>query len=205
MLKNMKGAWVLCLITLMVGLILGFVYELTKEPRRNQELRAKEEAYRSVFSAAERFTEQDFDGDGLAKVLAEQDISDSAVTVDAIAAAEGEDGALLGYAVTVTAHEGYGGDIVFTVGIDLEGRCTGISMLTISETPGLGMKAAGEDFLAQYEGDAPSVYYITGKDPEAEAGAGIDAISGATITSRAVTKGVNAALFAAAYMKGGEE
>ena len=52
-----------------------------------------------------------------------------------------EDGAAVGYVITVTSHEGYGGDIQFLMGVNSDGSLNGISLLSISETPGLGMQA----------------------------------------------------------------
>ena len=88
--------------------------------------------------------------------------------------------------------EGYGGDIQFTLGITNEGTTNGISILAISETPGLGMEA--ESVLKpQFEGKkaAQFNYTKTGAVSEDQ----IDAISGATITTNAVTNGVNAGLY----------
>ena len=103
-----------------------------------------------------------------------------------------ENGEIKGYAVNVVTPEGYGGDIQFTVGFDMEGTVTGVSMLSISETAGLGMKAKEAEFLNQYVGKSGGSFVVN-KDNSAGAANEIDAISGATVTTRAVTKGVNAA------------
>jgi len=97
-----------------------------------------------------------------------------------------------GYVITVITHEGYGGDIQFTMGVNNDGSLNGISLLSISETPGLGMQA--EDVLVpQFAGRSayPFEYTKTGAAAENQ----IDAISGATITTNAVTDGVNAGLY----------
>ena len=67
--------------------------------------------------------------------------------------AEGKDasGETVGYVVNVTSHEGYGGDIDISVGIREDGTVTGIEMLSISETAGLGMKAKEADFKDQFK------------------------------------------------------
>ena len=52
--------------------------------------------------------------------------------------------AMIGYVLTVTDHEGYGGDIQFTMGVRIDGTLNGISFLSIGETAGLGMKATEE-------------------------------------------------------------
>jgi len=201
--KNLlKDALVLFLITLVAGLSLGFVYELTKEAREEQAIKKQNEAYKAVFKDAEGFNGADMSGavfepldmssvEGLNDALAKAGLSSNVVTVDGVV--QYISGAnTYGYVVTVTSKEGYGGDIQFTVGFDLNGTVTGISMLSISETAGLGMKAKEEEFLDKYVGKAGGSFVVD-KDNKTGVANEIDAISGATITSRAVTKGVNAA------------
>ena len=103
-----------------------------------------------------------------------------------------------GYAVEVTPTTGFDGDISMMVGIDLQGKVLGISVISHTETAGLGAVAAaktsaGEAFRAQFVGGSGSVSVT--KD-----GGAIDAITGATITSRAICDGVNAALACIANM-----
>ena len=93
-----------------------------------------------------------------------------------------------GYAVQVSP-SGFAGAIDMMVGVDNDGNVTGISIITHTETAGLGAVAAaknakGEAFRGQFEGLSGTL----------SVGDQIDAISGATITSKAVTEGVNAAL-----------
>lgn len=90
-----------------------------------------------------------------------------------------------GYVVRVSAG-GFGGAIDMMVGIDTEGKVVGISVISHSETASLGANCTREDFRNQFIGtDAPALT----KD-----GGTIEALTGATVTSRAVTKGVNLAL-----------
>ena len=104
------------------------------------------------------------------------------------------DGEFVGYAITVTNSEGYGGNIKLTVGIDAGGMVTGVSILAISETPGLGLNAKNESFIGQFAGvnTTAFVYTKNGKKADNE----IDAITSATYTTKSVTNGVNAALSA---------
>ncbi len=102
-----------------------------------------------------------------------------------------------GYAVQVTP-SGFGGAIDMMVGIDTDGKVLGISIISNSETAGLGAVAAadtsaGEAFRSQFTGASGSV--AVSKD-----GGQMDAITGATITSRAVCTGINAALACVASM-----
>jgi len=112
--------------------------------------------------------------------------------VDNVLEALGSDGNGLGYVLVVTTHEGYGGDIQFSMGIANDGTTNGISILSIAETPGLGMEA--ENVLKpQYAGKNVAQFSVT--KTGAASDEQIDAISGATITSNAVTNGVNAGLY----------
>jgi len=94
-------------------------------------------------------------------------------------------GKKMGYAFRVSS-KGYGGTIDMVVGIDMSGRIMGIKVLSMKETPGLGTKAAEPKFLKQFTGK-------TSKSP-LKAKKDVDAITGATITSQAVSDGVREAL-----------
>lgn len=91
-----------------------------------------------------------------------------------------------GYVVEVVP-SGFGGDINMVVGVGTDGTITGVSVINMSETSGLGTNAMKDEFRNQYVGGSGP--FQVNKD-----GGTIDAITGATITSRAVTNGVNAAL-----------
>ena len=133
----LKEAGILFAITLIAGLILGFVYELTKEPIRIQEEKAVQEACAQVFESAAQFAELPYEAsEEMALELAE-----TGVEIGTVFQAFGADGSLLGYVVQSTSTEGYGGDIVLYLGVTLDGTLNGISLLEISETPGLGMRA----------------------------------------------------------------
>ena len=102
-----------------------------------------------------------------------------------------------GYAFQVTPG-GFDNTITMMVGVDFEGKVTGISVISHTETAGLGAVAAaktsaGETFRGQFVGMSGTVSVT--KD-----GGAVDSITGATITSRAICVGVNAALECAANM-----
>lgn len=192
--KNMiKDAAVLLAITLCAGLILGLVYQITKEPIARAEEKAAKEAYAEVFSDASDFElmEEGMSEDADFKIQW-NDAGFAAVDVDNVLRAKDSAGALLGYVLTVTSHEGYGGDITFTMGICNDGILNGISILSISETAGLGMKAEAV-LKPQFAGKkVPNFTYTkTGAASDSQ----IDAISGATITTNAVTTAVNGGLY----------
>ena len=117
--------------------------------------------------------------------------------------AEDTSGETLGYAFTVTDSEGYGGDIQFAMGVQNDGTLNGISILSISETAGLGMKATTDSFKDQFKNKNAEkfTYTKTGSTSDDQ----IDAISGATITTNAMTNGVNAGLCAFRVMEGGDQ
>ncbi len=96
---------------------------------------------------------------------------------------------LCGYVFT-TAASSYGGKLTLMTGIDANGAVTGVKILSIEDTPGLGMNAKRPEFLAQYGGTDAELTVVKNQ----EAGENeIAAITSATITSRAVTSAVNAA------------
>ncbi len=186
--ETIKNALILCAITLCAGLLLGGVYELTKKPRQEQEEKAIKNAYNDIFEEADAFKEIELDEENISKLLSDKGITQKNVVVDKCVNALNENEEIIGCIVSVTSKEGYGGNISFLVGFSTDKLVKGISILSINETAGLGLEAKNEDFLDQYisKGDL-------GFD-------NIDAISGATITTNAITKGVNAASIVADYL-----
>lgn len=130
----------------------------------------------------------DFEQVELDSAAADQAVSDMGVngTIDE-ACTVGD----MGYVVTATDKDGFGGSIQVTVGITSDGTVNGVSILSINETAGLGMKAAEPAFYGQYEGKQTEKFVVSKDGGNGEP---IDALSGATITSRSVTGAVNAAL-----------
>jgi len=115
----------------------------------------------------------------------------------------GVGGETVGYVVEV-APRGYGGEISILVGIDNNLSVTGVKILSHNETPGLGSKAENEAFLNQYLGTIPENLYRVVKTAPSQDG-DIAALSGATVTSRAVSKGISeAASLVRSLVKGGE-
>ncbi|RTR06428.1 RnfABCDGE type electron transport complex subunit G [Halomonas nitroreducens] len=102
---------------------------------------------------------------------------------------------VLGVVVPVTARQGYSGDIAMVVGLDTAGTITGVRVTDHRETPGLGdrIEARKGDWIEQFTGHSltspPAGGWAVGQD-----GGGIDALTGATITSRAVVAAVHRTL-----------
>lgn len=188
--KNMlKEAAILFVITVIAGAVLGFIYDMTKEPIAGQNAKAKHEACQEVFEDAQDFRTLDISEEETSPVLAENGYDK--VSVNEVMEAVDASGAVLGYVMIVTSHEGYGGDIQFSMGVRMDGTLNGISLLSISETPGLGMRAE-EVLKPQFTDKHAAAFTFTKTGAVAEDQ--IDAISGATITTTAVVNGVNGGL-----------
>ncbi len=168
--KNfLKLAGTLFIITFAAAALLGGVNALTKDRIAEAALEKKNTAMQTLLPEADEF---------------------SAVT-DSISEGRAE-GAPVGYCVSAES-SGYGGDISIMVGIGADGRITGIEILSNSETAGLGANCTKDEFKGQFAGLSYPVS-VAGKSTSADSGGGeISAITGATITSKAVAAGVNSA------------
>ncbi len=202
--KIIKDALALTLITLVAGVALGGVYEITKDPIARQEAQAKAEAYEQVFTDAAAFEEVKMD-DTLIQTIRDQLDQEGykAQSIEEIMRAEDQSGEMLGYAFTVVTSEGYGGDIQFSMGVQNDGTLNGISILSIGETAGLGMNADTPAFKDQFVGKQVEQLQYTKKGATQDDE--INAISGATVTTNAMTNGVNAGLCAFRVMEGGDQ
>ncbi len=172
---------ILFLITSSVALLLGVANLATEDRIALLNKQAQDEARMTVLSTADSFEQMSIDG------LGEGDYkSVSSVFVGK------SNGNIVGYSIGV-APNGFGGVIDMIVGIDTKGKITGIHIVNHAETPGLGSKANEPKFKEQFEGKTTEnllevIKNGTPKDNE------IVAISGATISSNAVTEGVNMAV-----------
>ncbi len=180
--------WKLLLISALVTALLAFVNAITEPIIKTNNEKNFEAAMAEVLPGADGFDECNTDG---------FTPSEPGVTLDSLHASNSG-----GYVVSTICSEGYGGDINVMVGMDENLAVTQIKIMSMSETPGLGAKANEPAFYEQYNGLNAGISVI--KNAEVS-GNQVAAISGATVTSKAVTKAVNAALEAAAYAaeKGG--
>ncbi len=166
----LKPLIVLTAICLITSALLAYTNDLTAEKITDNNIKTANEAKAIVLADAENFDD-----------LKQGDIEYS-VGKDA-------SGATVGYVFSTSA-KGYGGDVKIMVGVDTEGKVTGVKTLELSETPGLGMNAEKEDWLAQFVGKVADIGVNKNNPGENE----IKALTGATITSKAVTQAVNTAL-----------
>lgn len=187
--EMIKNTAILLVITIVAGLVLGLVYQITKDPIAEQEAKKKQEACQEVFQDAASFETMEVKSVNASEWAQAGFAQES---VEEVMGAVDTSGNLLGYVVTVTTKEGYGGDIQFSIGIRMDGTINGISILSISETAGLGMRAE-EVLKPQFAGKQVEQFEYTKSGAVSETQ--IDAISGATITTNAVTNGVNAGLY----------
>ena len=180
--SGVRAVLTLLLITAVMALLLAAVNAVTKDPIAAAKEEKTRAALSGVLAPGVELGEElsDFpDSTGLVKTVYK--------TTD-------------GYVVEVLP-SGYGGEIDMVVGIPGDLTVTGVQLISHSETSGLGAYAAaagekGQSFRGQFEGT--SGVLAVKKD-----GGTIDALTGATVTSRAVTGGVNAALACASALEGG--
>jgi electron transport complex protein RnfG len=158
-------------ITAVAALVLAVVNALTADTIAQREEAERHAAMVSVAPGADVFSQ----------LYSEDD------TIDSITGAYSGT-TFVGYCVQVSPN-GFGGAISLMVGVDDGGAVTGVAILSHSETPGLGARADSPDFLDQFIGKSGAITVNTGSNA-------IDGLTGATITSKAVTSGVNAALTA---------
>ena len=165
----------LFIICLVATMLLGMTNEITAPIIAELAAETERKSRQVVFADAKEFGEAKISEDGTS-----------------VAAALDENKNVIGY-VVVNSEKGYGGDISVMTGVDLEGKVTGVNILSHSETAGLGANATNESFRSRFIGLAEGI--TVSKDKPGENS--IDALTGATITSRAVVNAVNAAIEAA--------
>lgn len=186
----LKDALILFVISVVLALALGFTYEITKEPIARQQAEKKNAAYRSVFTELEKTatTEELMNAASDYK-------NENGITVDEALYAVDKNGDIVGYVFTITTPNGYGGDITIAMGYSFEGVVCGIEFLTLKETAGLGMKAKDESFKEQFSMKATDSFAVYKNGSPVTAGdARVDAISSATVTTKAVAGAVNAGI-----------
>ena len=200
--KIVHDALILTAFTLVLGFVLGLVYEITKEPIAAADAATAQAAYKEVFQDADSFEAYDgFDKEAAVSLMEENGYNDEITDVQT---AKGSDGSTLGYVITVLAKDGSQANITFSVGIAADGTVNGYSSTSIAETPGLGDKAKNEEFYSQFQNKQVEKFDVVKQAPASDSE--IEAISGATITSRAMTNGVNASItYFETVLEGGAE
>jgi electron transport complex protein RnfG len=164
-----KFGLILMAISAVAAASLALTYNLCKPLIDADKLNETKEALSSILPAAKTFSEdrRTIEGNEVSYFTGESHSK------------------TVGVIVSVSS-KGYGGPIDMLVGVDPAGKVTGVKILKISDTPGLGLKANDAKYLSQYIGRNWGKRFMAKKD--------IQAISGATITSQAVADGVSDAL-----------
>ncbi|MBQ5916153.1 MAG: RnfABCDGE type electron transport complex subunit G [Lachnospiraceae bacterium] len=190
----MKDALVLFAITLVSGLCLGFVYDITKSPIEQATIDKNNRTYQEVLSAASSFTEVEGSVEKIAELAASGELAGfGGVAIESVLEGTDASGAAVGYVINSLSNDSYGGAVKISVGFDADGTITGVGIREINDTPGLGLKAKEPKFKDQYIGKNVDTLVVTKTGASAENE--IDAISGATVTSNAVTNAVNTAFY----------
>lgn len=171
-----KLGLILFIITAVAGLILGIVFNITQDSIAKQESMKNENAMKELITTADKFEKKDL-----------------SLTGNILEVNEGKKGSeTMGYTMKVST-KGYGGQIQLMVGINKDGKLAGIKILSQSETAGLGANSEKPSFYGQYAGK-PTNKDVEVVKAEPAADNEIKAITGATITSKGVTSGVNEAI-----------
>lgn len=221
-------AVILCLITLVLGAILAGVHGVTENPIKEAQQKTDNEACEVVVSAVEgaSVTEAGNDAAEAANKFLQQHVIDKSaeegkveeetadsyskyVVVSTVKKLQ-KDGADAGYVYIADARKGYGGSISFVLGV-CDGVVTGLEITNQSETAGLGANCESDGFKSKFafdkglqypSSDSFPMYYKPGTTPKDEQGQ-IEAMSGATVTSRAITNAVKGILLYDKELRGG--
>lgn len=192
----MKDALILFAITLIAGICLGFVYDLTKKPIEEGVIAANNATYRQVLPEAAEFSDVEGSKEQLAVFKASGELTGLGfgnVALESVLEGKSEDGAVVGHVINALSNDSYGGAVKLSIGFDASGAITGVGIREINDTPGLGLKAKEPSYLDQFVGKDAEFLTVTKSGNAAENE--INAISGATITSAATTNAVNAAIY----------
>lgn len=199
-----KNTFILFGFALVAALALSFFNEITKEKIADLEAKSQAEAYEKVLPGVSEFKSialGEADEKSLEIFETASDVLNKNgyvnVTVEDVVVGIDQSGKIVGYVGKVTV-KGYN-RLTLTFGYSLDGVCTGLEFLKLEETAGMGMKAADDAFKGQFVGRNVSEFVLVknGASSENE----IDAISGASITSNAVVKGINAGMCLIAEIK----
>lgn len=211
----MKDALILCAITLILGAILAGVYTVTKKPIEDAQAKTHNEACQKVVETGATVGDDDA---ALVKEVnayfAEHDLSNQKtsegdllsvyVEVTQVHKVTDKDKKENGRVYLANAKKGYGGNISFALGVNGEGKVTGISITSESETAGLGANCENADWQKSFAGKVlPSDPAQNMYNKNEETDSQVQALSGATVTSRAITNAVKGILFASTSSEGG--
>lgn len=189
-----KAAVNLAVITLIAGLALSGVYMTTKEKIDEQNMAANAASYQEVSPEAESFAYDDSLTAAVEALAGEiYDEQFGKTYINEAVLANGADGSLVGYVISVTSGDGFEGNITVSVGLSTDGTVNAIAFTELNETAGMGMLCAEDSFRGQFSGVHTDAFVLN-KSGGSTADNEIDSVSGASTSSGAVVNAVNTAL-----------
>jgi electron transport complex protein RnfG len=194
--ETIKLVIVLCVLCLAWSALLGYVNAITVGPIAEIAAANASAARKDVMPSA---------GDEIVEQVSEDDVNRIAEQIGAPGQIASiykatNNGEIVGYTIATT-NNGFGGAVEVLTGITTDDKISGVRITSHSETPGLGAKSTDPTFYEQYSGkDANGSIAVKKGGGATETQ--VDAITGATITSRAVTEAVNIASKAYEVLKG---
>ncbi len=180
--KNLTPVMVLFAVCVAVTAVVAFADFLTADKIEENARESETQTMRELMPEASNFTE-------------------ASTSADKTYIGLDDSGKTVGYVFVTTGTGGYAGDVVVMTAIDADGIVTGLQIIEDEETQGLGKNAHNEEYREQYVGKDTDAYTVVKGEPSAEGE--IQALAGATKTSRAVTEAVNLAKAAAKELSGG--
>lgn len=190
----LKNTIVIFVVTLVSVALLAIVNQVTMGPIEEAQIAAEAASLSAAYTEAKEFGQIDGKEAMLEKsteLLESADIQKC--TINNVLAAQDANGNLIGYAISATTQNGYGADLQIAVGITKDGKIAGFDVISNNETPGFGANCTNPEFTSQFKGKS-AAGKISFNKAGATSDSEIDAISGATITTNAVTEAVNAAI-----------
>lgn len=168
---------VLGIISMIAAVLLGTTYSITKPAIEKQRKLAIEEAQKQIFPDAFSFnpvinpnTNKEY-----------TDLKTGVTTINTIYKAKDANGTTIGYVVNAIA-PGYSGNIIFVIGFTNDKKIKNVKITEQTETPGLGANISKRSFLDQFQNKSFTDLFIVKQD--------IKAVTSATISSKALTKGI---------------
>lgn len=191
----LKDALILLAITMISGLLLGLVYQGTKSVIDERKMAEKLVSYQAAYPDA---ASMDLDGDTekafekRVAALTENGSEFGNNILNEVLRVKDGGGNVIGYVASVTSKDAYKNQLTVAVGVASDGTVQNVVVLEHEETPGLGSKASEEPFISQFTGRKVDSFKAVKEGASADNE--IDAVSGATFSTNAVTNAVNEAL-----------
>ncbi len=190
----LKPALNLVVITVLAGVGLAGVFNMTRGTIEEQELKKKLNSYKTVLQGAEEFEYDEALASAVESLGGKPYGTDFGRSyINEVAVGRDASGEAVGYVVSATSADGFDGNITLSLGIGTDGMIEGIEFTELNETAGMGMRCAEPAFKDQFAGVSVDRFTLN-KAGGSTADNEIDSVSGASVSSGAVVNAVNAAL-----------